>query len=157
MIQQKTPSETYTEQVNIVKQSDLNGAKRLFGGILLSWIDITAAIVARRHAGRDVTTVAIDDLHFIAPAHANDLVVLCGKVTYVGRTSIEVTVESYVERLDGARSLINRAHVVMVALDENERPCEVPGLRPETDEEKAELLAGERRKQLRIQRQQENY
>ena len=157
MIQQKTPSETYTEQVNIVKQSDLNGAKRLFGGILLSWIDITAAIVARRHAGRDVTTVAIDDLHFIAPAHANDLVVLCGKVTYVGRTSIEVTVESYVERLDGARSLINRAHVVIVALDENERPCEVPGLRPETDEEKAELLAGERRKQLRIQRQQENY
>lgn len=157
MIQTKTPSETYTEQVNIVKQSDLNGAKRLFGGILLSWIDITAAIVARRHAGHDVTTVAIDDLHFIAPAHANDLVVLCGKVTYVGHTSIEVTVESYVERLDGARSLINRAHVVMVALDENERPCEVPGLRPETDEEKAELLAGERRKQLRVQRQQENY
>ncbi len=153
----KTPSETYTEQVNLVKDSDLNGSRRLFGGILLSWIDITAAIVARRHAERNVTTVAIDDLHFIAPAHANDLVVLCGKVTYVGRTSIEVGVESYVERLDGTRTLINRAHVVMVALDENEHPCEVPGLEPETDEEKAELLAGEKRKQLRIQRQQENY
>ncbi len=153
----KTPSQTYTEQVNLVKDSELNGSRRLFGGILLSWIDITAAIVARRHAERNVTTVAIDDLHFIAPAHANDLVVLCGKMTYVGRTSMEITVESYVERLDGSRTLINRAHVVMVALGPDERPCEVPGLEPETDEERAEMLAGERRKQLRAQRQMENY
>ncbi len=157
MKMKKTPSQTYTEQVNLVRDSDLNGSKRLFGGILLAWIDITAAIVARRHAERNVTTVAIDDLHFIAPAHANDTVVLCGKMTYAGRTSMEVTVESYVERLDGTRTLINRAHVVMVALGPDDRPCEVPGLEPETDEEKAELLAGERRKQLRIQRQQENY
>lgn len=153
----KTPSQTYTEQVNLVKDSELNGSRRLFGGNLLSWIDITAAIVARRHAERNVTTVAIDDLHFIAPAHANDLVVLCGKMTYVGRTSMEVTVESYVERLDGTRTLINRAHVVMVALGEDDRPCEVPGLEPETDEERAEMAAGERRKQLRAQRQMENY
>ena len=153
----KTPSETYTEQVNLVKDSDLNGSRRLFGGILLSWIDITAAIVARRHAERNVTTVAIDDLHFIAPAHANDLVVLCGKVTHVGRTSMEISVDSYVERLDGTRTLINRAHVVMVALDENECPCEVPALEPETEQEKADFLAGEKRKQLRIRRQQENY
>ncbi|MBO5258307.1 MAG: acyl-CoA thioesterase [Clostridia bacterium] len=153
----KTPSQTYTEQVNLVKDSELNGSRRLFGGILLSWIDITAAIVARRHAERDVTTVAIDDLHFIAPAHANDLVVLCGKMTYVGRTSMEITVESYVERLDGTRTLINRAHVVMVALGPDDRPCEVPGLEPETDEERAEMAAGERRKQLRVQRQTEKY
>jgi len=153
----KTPSQTYTEQVNLVKGSELNGSRRLFGGMLLSWIDITAAIVARRHAERNVTTVAIDDLHFIAPAHANDLVVLCGKMTYVGRTSMEITVESYVERLDGSRTLINRAHVVMVALGPDDRPCEVPGLEPETDEERAEMIAGERRKQLRIQRQMEKY
>jgi len=153
----KTPSQTYTEQVNLVKDSELNGSRRLFGGILLSWIDITAAIVARRHAERNVTTVAIDDLHFIAPAHANDLVVLCGKMTYVGRTSMEITVESYVERLDGTRTLINRAHVVMVALGPDDRPCEVPGLEPETDEERAEMVAGERRKQLRVRRQMEKY
>ena len=112
----KTPSQTYTEQVNLVRASDLNGSKRLFGGNLLSWIDITAAIVARRHAECNVTTVAIDDLHFIAPAHANDTVVLCGKMTYAGRTSMEVTVESYVERLDGTRTLINRAHAHNLAV-----------------------------------------
>ena len=71
----KTPSQTYTEQVNLVRDSDLNGSRRLFGGQLLAWIDITAAIVARRHAERNVTTVAIDDLHFIAPAHAKQTIV----------------------------------------------------------------------------------
>ena len=153
----KTPSETYTEQVHLINQAELNGSKRLFGGVLMSWIDITAAIVARRHAERSITTASIDDLHFIAPAHANDLVVLCGKMTYVGRTSMEVSVTSYVERLDGTRTMINRAHVVMVALDENEQPCEVPGLEPETEEEKAEFLAGEKRRQLRKLRKQDNY
>lgn len=153
----KTPSQTYTEQVHIVRASDLNGSKRLFGGNLLAWIDITAAIVARRHSECNVTTVAIDDLHFIAPAYSNDTVVLCGKMTYAGRTSMEVTVESYVEHLDGTRNPINRAHVVMVALGPDDRPCEVPKLLPETDEEKAQFLAGEKRKQLRIQRQAENY
>ena len=153
----KTPSQTYTEQVHIVRASDLNGSKRLFGGHLLAWIDITAAIVARRHSERNVTTVAIDDLHFIAPAYANDTVVLCAKMTYAGRTSMEVTVESYVEHLDGTRNLINRAHVVMVALGSDDRPCEIPQLLPETDEEKAQFLAGQKRKQLRIQRQAENF
>ncbi len=153
----KTPSETYTEQVHLINQSDLNGSKRLFGGTLLSWIDIVAGIVARRHAEMNVTTVAIDDLHFIAPAYANDLVVLCGKVTYVGRTSIEVRVDSYVERVDGTRKLINKAHLVMVALDENETPYEVPRLEPETIEEKEEMAAGEKRKKLRILRQEGNY
>ena len=153
----KTPSQTYTEQVHIVRASDLNGSKRLFGGHLLAWIDITAAIVARRHSERNVTTVAIDDLHFIAPAYANDTVVLCAKMTYAGRTSMEVTVESYVEHLDGTRNLINRAHVVMVALGPDDRPCEIPQLLPETDEEKAQFLAGQKRKQLRIQRQAENF
>jgi len=145
----KTPSQSYTEQVHLVNLSDLNGSKRLFGGVLLSWIDMTAGIVARRHTGMNVSTVAIDNLHFIAPAYRNDLVVLCGKVTYVGRTSLEVRVDSYVEKADGSRTKINEAYLVMVALDDDDKPCEVPGLEPETDEEKAEMLAGAERKKRR--------
>ena len=153
----KTPSQAYTEQVHLVLDSDLNGSKRLFGGTLLAWIDITAAICARRHCGRNVTTASIDDLNFIAPAYANDLVVLCAKVSHVGNTSMEVTVDSYVERLDGKRTHINSAHVVLVALDENERPCKVPALIPETEEEKAAFTAGEKRRDLRRERKKENY
>lgn len=148
-MKKKTPSQSYTEQVHLVNLSDLNGAKRLFGGTLLSWIDMTAGIVARRHAERDVSTVAIDNLHFMAPAYRNDLVVLCGKVTYVGRTSLEVRVDSYVEQADGTRTQINKAFLVMVALDDDDKPCEVPGLEPETEEEMAEMLAGAERKKRR--------
>lgn len=153
----KTPSQSYTEQVHMINHSHLNGYKRLFGGTLLSWIDIVAGTVARRHTGTNVTTVAIDDLHFIAPAYANDLVVLCGKATYAGKTSLEVCVESYVEHLDGTRILINKAHIVMVALDENEKPIPVPPLMPETESEKAEMLAGKKRRELRKLRQKEQY
>ena len=146
----KTPRESYTEQVHLVNLSDLNGSKRLFGGVLLSWIDMTAGIVARRHTGMNVSTVAIDNLHFIAPAYRNDLVVLCGKVTYVGRTSLEVRVDSYVEKEDGSRTQINKAFLVMVALNENDKPCEIPGLIPETEEEKAEMEAGAERRRRRL-------
>lgn len=157
MKESKTPSETYTEQVHLVNQSDLNGSHRLFGGTLMSWIDITAGIVARRHAGMNITTVAVDNLHFIAPAYSGDLIVLCAKAAYAGNTSLEVRVDSYVEHMDGSRTLINTAHVVMVAIDENEKPYRIPRLVPETDEEIAEYKAGERRKKLRIERQADNY
>jgi len=149
MRREKTSTESYTEQVHLVNAGDLNGYNRLFGGILLSWIDMVAGIVARRHSDSNITTVAMDRLHFINPAYANDLVVLCGKVTYTGRSSIEVNVKSYVEHLNGERKLINDAYVVMVALDEKEKPCEVPLLLPITEEEKAEFEAGQRRQEER--------
>ena len=145
----KTPSESYTEQVHLVNHSDLNGYKRLFGGTLVSWIDVVAGIVARRHSGRNVTTVAIDSLQFIEPAYANEVIVLCGKLTYVGKTSMEVCITSYVEHLNGTRNIINKAYFVMVALDENERPTAVPPLILSTDEEKREYEAAKKRKELR--------
>ena len=70
---------------------------------------------------------------------------------------MEVQVDSYVENLEGKRRLVNTAHVVMVALDEHDRPIEVPGLIVETEEEKAAWAAGEKRNELRKQRRIENY
>jgi len=154
---EKHPSDSYTEQVQILTQGTLNGFKRLFGGQLMEWIDVVAAVVARRHSGHNVTTVAVDNLQFAGPARANDVVLLAAKMTYVGRTSMEVCVKTYVEALDGERELINTAYLVMVALDEFERPAPVPRLVPETDEEKEAMLAGERRRKLRKERCRENY
>lgn len=153
----KRPSESYTEHVQILTQGALNGFKRLFGGQLMQWIDVVAAVSARRHAGRNVTTVAVDNLQFSGPARANDVVLVTAKLTYVGRTSMEVCVKTYVEALDGERDLINTAYLVMVALDEFERPTPVPPLAPETDEEKEAWLAGEKRSKLRKARSRENY
>ncbi len=153
----KAPQDSYTEQVHIINSSDLNGYKRLFGGTLLAWIDTVAGIVSRRHCESNITTVAIDNLTFIAPAHANDTIVLCGKPTFSGKTSLEVKVDSFVEHLDGSRELINTAYVVMVALDENEQKIEIPVLKPVTDEEKSEYESAKKRKELRKVRQEQQF
>ena len=153
----KTVAESRTEQVQILLPEHINGYNRLFGGQLMQWIDVDAAVVARRHSNCNVTTVSIDNLHFKAAAHVNDTIVLFGQITYVGRTSMEVRVQTFVENMDGVRKLINRAYLVMVALDENEQPTPVPGILPETMEEKFEFEAGSKRNALRKQRREEQF
>ncbi len=153
---EKRVSESRTEQVQILSQSTLNGYKRLFGGKLMEWIDIVAAVTARRHSGKNVTTAAVDSLEFTSAAYANDTLVLIGTLTYTGRTSMEVCVKTYVEELSGERKLINKAFVIMVALDENERPTEVPRLVCETEEEKREFEAGKLRSVARKERRVTN-
>ena len=146
-MKQKKVCDSYAEQVQILTQANLNGYSRLFGGQLMEWIDIVAAVVARRHSERNVTTAVVDMLEFKKPAYANDTIIIKGKVTYAGRTSMEVKVETFVEELSGERTLINTAFLVMVALDENDKPTEVPKLVIETEDEKAEYEAAPLRKE----------
>nr|WP_299319970.1 hotdog domain-containing protein [uncultured Blautia sp.] len=135
----------------------INCYGRLFGGVLMQWIDEMAGIVARRHAGTIVTTACVDNLNFKAGAYLGDVVVLIGKLTYVGRTSMEVRIDTYVEESDGTRRMINRAYEVMVALDEDDNKVDVPGLIVETESEKAEWEGGEKRYTLRKERRREGY
>lgn len=143
----KKLSDSFTTQVHILTQGNLNGYNRLFGGTLMSWMDIVAGVTARRHSERNVTTVRVEDLEFKAPAHANDTLMITGHITHVGNTSMEVCVRVYVEALTGERRLINRAFFVMVALDENEKPVAVPGLILETDQQREEWRQAEARRQ----------
>ncbi len=153
----KTVEESRTTHVEILMPGDLNGYSRLFGGRLMEWIDVVAAVVARRHSGCEVTTASVDNLAFQAPAFANDTIVLEGRITCVGRTSMEVRVDTFVEELGGNRHRVNRAYLVMVALNKNQKPVPVPALILETEEDKAEWDAGMRRRALRSLRQKENY
>ncbi|MEM1483404.1 acyl-CoA thioesterase [Oscillospiraceae bacterium PP1C4] len=146
-----------TEQIQIVMPEHINGNDRLFGGQLVEWIDVVAAVVARRHSNCTVTTVSIDNLHFKAAAHVDNTIVLIGQITYVGMTSMEVRVDTFVEQLSGVKNLVNRAYLTLVALDEKERPCIVPRLTLETDEEHAEWEAGMKRVALRKQRRIEQF
>ena len=157
MRKMKRVEDSRTENTYLIMNKHINSYGRLFGGVLMQWIDEMAGIVAHRHAGTIVTTACVDNLNFKAGAYLGNTVVLIGKMTYVGRTSMEVRVDTFVESLSGARKLVNTAYVVMVALDENEHPMEVPGLLVETDEEKAEWEAGVKRNDLRKHRRAENY
>lgn len=145
----KTVDESRTEQVHILMPQDINGSGRLFGGVLMQWIDVVAAVVARRHSGCDVTTASVENLVFHSPARMNDTIILEGKMNYTGRTSMEVCVETYVESLAGKRKLVNRALVIMVAVDRNGSPLEVPRLVTQTAEEKAEEKAAKERHDAR--------
>ena len=153
----KRVEESRTEQVQIVMPAHINGEKRLFGGRLVEWIDVVAAVVARRHCNRNVTTVCIDNLYFKEAAYVNNTVVLIGTMTYVGRTSMEIRVETFVEDLNGDQKLVNRAYLVMVAMDETGKPVEVPELIITTEEEQQEWESGLRRSELRKQRRIEQF
>ncbi len=153
----KKVSESLTEQQYIVRPAYINHYGRLFGGELLKWIDELAGIVARRHCNANITTAAIDNLQFKAPVFEGQMVVLVGKVTYTGNSSMEIRVDTYTEDLDGIRRVINRAYIVMVAIDENGKPLPVPEIIPETEEQKMEYEAAIKRKEMRSVRRTEGF
>lgn len=157
MREQKTVSQSATQQQYLVRPTHINHYGRLFGGQLLYWIDELAGIVAMRHSSATVTTAAIDNLQFQAPAHEGDMLVMLGQVTCVGRSSMEIRVDTFTESPEGQRQMINRAYIDMVAIDSEGNPIEVPELILETDEQKLEYDAAAKRKALRKQRRREGF
>lgn len=153
----KKVSDSQVEQTYVLMPRHINGSGRLFGGQLLSWIDEMAGIVARKHSEGSVVTAAIDNLIFKAGASLDDIVVLIGRITYVGHTSMEVRVDTYVENRRGMRQMINRAYLVMVATDDKESPKLIPGLILDGEGEKAEWESGMRRAHLRGIRRKEGF
>lgn len=153
----KSVQDSLTEQQYLIRPTHINHYGRLFGGELLKWIDELAGIVAIRHSGCTITTAAIDNLQFKAPAHEGDLIVLRGMVTYVGRSSMEIRVDTYKEETGGTRTLVNRAYIDMVAINSEGVPVEVPDIRIETEEQQQEYAAAQKRKALRKQRRQEAF
>lgn len=156
--EERKVSDSIVETVHMVRPNHMNAAGRLFGGMLMQWLDEVAGLVAKRHTRSNIITASVDNLHFIHGAYQGEMVVIIGRVTYVGNTSLEVRVDTYVEHLeDGMRHPINRAYFTMVALDENDKPKRVPGLILETESEKAEWEAGKRRREIRMMRKKEGF
>lgn len=153
----KTVEDSKTEVSHLLFEKDMNGSGRLFGGQLLMWIDEVAGIVAKRHCESGCTTACIDNLQFKEACYVNDVIVLVGYLTHVGRSSMEVRIDTYVEKSDGKRHPVNRAFFVMVALDENDTPVEVPRLTISTMEEQAKWDAAEKRILMRKERRMEGF
>lgn len=153
----KRVEDSMAEQSFLLMPRCLNAAGYLFGGQLLAWIDETAGIVAKRHAEMNVVTVAVDNMYFKSGARVNDTIVLIGRLTYVGRSSMEVRIDTYAESLDGMRTMINRAYFVMVGTDKDQNPVEVPGLIVEGVTQQIEWDAGKKRNELRKMRRREGF
>lgn len=153
----KRVEDSMVETVHLVRPTHLNSAGRLFGGVLMQWIDEAAGIVAKRHCMSNITTASVDNLRFIRGAYQNDMVVIRAKMTYTGHTSMEIRVDTYVEDPTGMRRPINRAYFTVVALDENDRPKKVPRLIVESETEKAEWEGALKRRENRLMRKEEGF
>ena len=103
--------------------SDINANGHIFGGWVLSQMDIAAGIIASRRAGGSVATVAIEKMEFIQPIHLRDLISVYAEIERVGRTSIVIRIEVVATRDRGATHLkVTEALFTFVALDEQHRP-----------------------------------
>jgi acyl-CoA hydrolase len=149
----KTASQSEIEMTQLVLPNDTNILGNLLGGQLMHWIDIAGALAASRHSNKVVATVALDSLDFRHPVRLGEMVILKARLTWVGRTSMEVSVEVYAENMKtGNTILTNKAFISFVALDDDGKPTEVPPLILETEEEKRINKEAEKRREYRLKR-----
>ena len=133
----KAPSESAVETRYILAPHQVNTHGTAFGGVIMSWIDVVAAMAGQRHCEGSVVTANIDKISFRAPIHVGDHVLLQACVNYVGTTSMEVGVRvDREEPATGERVHTTTAYLTFVHLDDSEMPAKIIALRPETEEEK---------------------
>jgi acyl-CoA hydrolase len=150
----KTPSVSAVEMTELVLPNDTNLLGNLLGGRMMHWMDIAGAMAASRHSNRAVATIAVDCLDFKHPVHMGEIVILKAKLSWVGRTSMEVVIHAFGENpRTGKTILTNTAYFTFVALNDQGRPATVPRLDPESPEEIAEFEAAEARRSERMGKQ----
>ncbi len=109
----------------------------VFGGVIMSWVDIAAAICAERHSNKQVVTASVDALEFLAPIKLGWIVTLKASVNYVWTTSCEVGVKVTAENSrTGEFFHTATAYITMVALDSHGKPTGIPLVIPETEAQK---------------------
>lgn len=139
----KTVSASAVEMRYLVMPNHTNPQNSIFGGVVMSWIDMAAAMVAERHSNRPVVTVHIDDISFKAPIKIGDHVLIKASLNYVGKTSMLVGVKVVAENpFTGITRHTTTAYLVFVALDDIGKPLQVRAVIPETEEEKRRFEEG---------------
>ena len=108
---------------------DTNAAGTIFGGVILSYLDLAGGIEARRQSPRRFVTKAMHEVVFVAPVHLGDLVTFYTRTVRVGRTSITVDVQVEAERLGigGTRETVRvtEAEVIYVAVGDDGKPTPI--------------------------------
>lgn len=132
----KTVKESAVEMRYLVMPNDTNPQNSIFGGVVMSWIDMAAAMVAERHSNRPVVTVHVGDMSFKAPIKIGDHVLIKASINYVGRTSMLVGVKVLAENpFTGITRHTTTAYLTFVALDDIGRPMQVNPIQAESEDE----------------------
>lgn len=135
----------------LVLPSHTNHLGSIFGGVIVSWVDIVAVIAAQKHSSSTVVTASIDALHFIAPVYLGWIVNLKSQVNYVGRSSMEVGVRVDAENPREQKTFHTAsAYLTIVAIDKQGKPSPVLGLELETDEDRRRNREAKERRNIRL-------
>lgn len=149
----KKVKESVVEMTEIVMPQDVNTVGTIFGGKIMQWMDIAAAICGFRHCRKPVVTASVDTLHFLKPIKVGDIVTIKASVNYVGKTSMEIGVKVEAEEpLTGIKKHSSSAYFTFVATNDEGKPIPVSPVQPETLEEKRRYKEGEERRQFRLKR-----
>jgi len=146
-------SGSLTEMTEYVLPPHANALGNVFGGQIMSWVDLCAAICAQRHAGRLCVTAMVDELRFQGPVRVGEVVHLTAKVTAAFRTSLEVSVVVLGEEPWSRREWpCVEARLTFVGVDADQRPAEVPPLLLDSDAIRASQEAGIQRRKERLEK-----
>jgi acyl-CoA hydrolase len=147
----KSPNESITTMIRIMMPMDANISGNVFGGTILRLIDEVGSVVALKHARSNVVTASVDRMDFYSPVYIGDMLRLNASINYVHKTSMEVGVRVEAENpFTGDVRHTGTCFLTYVALDKNRKPCPVPGLKVETDEEKRRWSGAEARRRARL-------
>jgi acyl-CoA hydrolase len=146
-------SRSLTTMTQFVLPSNANAMGNVFGGQILSWMDLCGAICAQRHTGRIVVTAGIDDLSFERGVRVGEVVHLEAKVTGAFHSSLEIEVLVHGEDATrGQRWSCVSAFMTFVALDDARRPTAIPPLALCSDEERTLAREADERRLARLAR-----
>jgi len=146
----RSARESETKVSELMMPQHVNHFGNVFGGVVLSMVDRTAAVAAMRHAGMPCVTVSIDRVDFREPIYAGELVTCRAQVNFVGTTSMEIGVEVLAENLlSGVVRHTNTCLLTFVAIGEGGHPVPVRPLKLETDEDHRRFHDGQRRREVR--------
>lgn len=149
----KRASESQVTLSQQMMPSDANPLGNVHGGHIVKLIDEAGALAGMRHARRPVVTITMDSISFLSPVRVGHLLTLRGSVNWVGKTALEVGVRVEAENpITGEITHTNSAYAVYVALDDSGKPCSVPPLILESDEDRRRWEEAEARQQIRLQR-----
>mgnify|MGYP001450700045 CR=1 FL=1 len=149
----KTVKETHVVMHELILPNDTNNLDTVFGGKVMQYMDLCAAMSAYKFARTAVVTASVDRLDFLAPAVVGDMLILKSSVNYSHNTSMEIGVRIDAENVKtGKRRHTASAYLTFVSLGKNKKPQKVNSIIPETGDEKRRYDEGKQRHAQRIKR-----
>ena len=152
----KYVKDSYVIMHELILPNDTNNLNTVFGGKVMQYMDLCAAMSAYKFSRTSVVTASVDRLDFLAPATVGDMLILKSSVNYSHKTSMEIGVRIDAENVKtGKRRHTASAYLTFVSLDDKRKPKTVASVIPESIDQKRRFKQAQMRKEIRKNRLQE--